>query len=310
MQSDPEGIFGIGLAYRNTQELMAAQHVHWTKSGVRLRLYSRREGDVNWLFLPGGPGIGSESLHELVDAVAVCGCSWLVDLPGDGSNTNAPGAPADPYRLWPRVLAEAAAAVDHPVYVGHSTGGEYLLTTPALGEMLDAMVLISTAPDASWMPVYEKMTADNPLPRTEIAAARYEAEPTNEHLRELAVQAAPWNFEADSQAAGADMLARMPYNVNAAQWSADHFDRDYRLAWWPTDLPTLIVSGSSDRIVTQALWQPERFHADNVMWRVIPDAGHFPWIEQPAAVSDAFAELAQRIGINRSPSAPIRPATR
>src|SRR3954468_23265741 len=147
------------------------QHEHWTQSGVRLRLRHDRAGDMNWLFLPGGPGIGSESLHELVDTVDVPGRAWLVDLPGDGSNVGAPGAPADPYSVWPQVLLEAAQAVDHPVYVGHSTGGEYL-----------------------------------------------------------------------------------------------HFDRDYQLAWWPTTLPTLIVSGSADRIVTQSLWQANRFQTDNVIW--------------------------------------------
>lgn len=277
---------------------MAAQHVHWTPSGVRLRLHRRCEGGVNWLFLPGGPGIGSESLEELVDAVAVCGSSWLVDLPGDGSNTNAPGATTDPYRLWPQVLLEAAQAVEHPVYVGHSTGGQYLLATPALAAMLEGMVLISTAPDASWIPVYEEMTANNPLPGFENAAARYEADPTDEHLRELALRSAPWNFAADNLAAGAELLGRMPYNVDAVRWSAEHFDRDYRLAWWPTALPTLIVSGSADRIVTQWLWQQERFHNDNVIWRVISEAGHFPWIEQPTAVRDAFAELAARLGIS------------
>ncbi|EUA88955.1 hypothetical protein I551_4535 [Mycobacterium ulcerans str. Harvey] len=31
------------------------------------------------------------------------GTCWLVDLPGDGSNVNAPGASEDPYRLWPRL---------------------------------------------------------------------------------------------------------------------------------------------------------------------------------------------------------------
>ncbi|WP_259593090.1 hypothetical protein [Mycobacterium shottsii] len=29
--------------------------------------------------------------------------------------------------------------------------------------------------------------------------------------------------------------------------------------------------------------------------RVIAEAGHFPWIEQPVAVRDAFTEVAQRI---------------
>jgi pimeloyl-ACP methyl ester carboxylesterase len=46
------------------------------------------------------------------------------------------------------------------------------------------------------------------------------------------------------------------------------------------------------------LWQQERFHNDNVIWRVISEAGHFPWIEQPTAVRDAFAELAARLGIS------------
>ncbi len=200
------GIFGPAAHWRphhSGKRSMASQHVQWTPSGVRLRLLRRRDGDVNWLFLRGGPGIGSECLPELVDAVAVAGCSWLVDLPGDGSNTNAPGAPADPYSLWPQVLLEAAQAVERPGYVGHSTGGEYLLATPSLAGVLDGLVLISTAPDASWIPVYEEMTTKNPLPGVQRATARYAPDPNNENLREIAVQSAPWNFPADSLAAGA-----------------------------------------------------------------------------------------------------------
>src|ERR1700716_3325688 len=143
--------------------------VQWTPSGVRLSRRVRRAGDLDWLFLPGGPGIGSESLYELVDTIEVPGASWLVDLPGDGSNVDAPGAPADPYSVWPRVVVEAAEAVPHPVFVGHSTGGEYLLSTPALETLVEGLVLISTAPDASWMPVFEEMTHDHPLPGVEQA---------------------------------------------------------------------------------------------------------------------------------------------
>jgi pimeloyl-ACP methyl ester carboxylesterase len=73
-----------------------------------MRRARRSPGPWNWLFFPGGPGIGSESLLELVAAADCPGTSWLVDLPGDGSNVDAPGAPADPYRLWPHVLLPAA----------------------------------------------------------------------------------------------------------------------------------------------------------------------------------------------------------
>ncbi len=84
-----------------------------TTHGVRLRRARRTPGRWNWLFFPGGPGIGSESLQELVDVADCPGTSWLVDLLGDGSNVAAPGAPADPYPLWPQVLLEAVNAVPH-----------------------------------------------------------------------------------------------------------------------------------------------------------------------------------------------------
>ncbi|ORV66450.1 alpha/beta hydrolase [Mycobacterium gastri] len=269
--------------------------MRWTTSGVRLRRRVSRAGDLNWLFLPGGPGIGSESLHELVDTVDVPGCSWMVDLPGDGSNINAPGAPADPYRRWPHVLLEAAHAVTHPVFVGHSTGGEYLLSVPALDGCLEGLVLISTAPDASWIPVFEQMTRHNPLPGVDQATARYLSDPTDDNLRCVTIESAPWNFAPATIARGVEILARMPYNSQAAQWSEANFDRDYQSAWWPTTLPTLVVSGSADRIVTQTLWQDKQFHTLNTAWRVIDKAGHFPWIDQPTAVRDAFAALARQI---------------
>jgi len=68
----------------------------FTRSGVHMVQHRVNRGDLNWLFLPGGPGLGSESLHELVAAVQTPGTSWLVDLPGDGSNIDPPGAGEDP----------------------------------------------------------------------------------------------------------------------------------------------------------------------------------------------------------------------
>ncbi len=100
----------------------------FTRSKVRLRLRSQNPGVLNWLFLPGGPGIGAESLEDLVQAVAPPGQAWLVDLPGDGSNPR----DGDPFRHWPGILLEAAQALPDAVFVGHSTGAMYLLSVPDL----------------------------------------------------------------------------------------------------------------------------------------------------------------------------------
>jgi len=263
----------------------------WTPSGVRLRCRARRTGDLNWLFLPGGPGIGSESLTELVDTVRVPGTSWLLDLPGDGSNVDAPGAPTDPYELWPGVLLEAARAVPNPVFVGHSTGGMYLLSVPELEQVVVGLALVSTAPDATWMPVFEAMTQRHPLPGVEAAAAQLEARSDDESLRAVAVASAPWNFTPAGVEAGAQLLARMPYNLPAVEWSAESFDRTYAHSWWPHALPTLVVSGGEDRIVDQSLWDDTRYTGPHVLRRTITGGAHFPWIEQPDQVRAAFVAL-------------------
>jgi pimeloyl-ACP methyl ester carboxylesterase len=267
----------------------------FTPSGVRLRRRSHRPGDLNWLLLPGGPGIGSESLHELADAIEVPGAVWMVDLPGDGSNRSPPGAPEDVFSVWPGAVIEAARAVPNPVFAGHSTGGMYLLDTPDLGPLLKGLALLDTAPDAEWHPRFVEMTKAFPLPEVQAASAVYEADRRDGNIAAIAVASAPWNFTAKGLEAGRELLARMPYCSAAVDWSEDHFDHSYAARWWPTDIPVLRLAGAQDRIVWQGGWDNRRFRTPNVIDRLISGAGHFPWIENPAAARDAFAELARRI---------------
>ncbi|MDC0748386.1 alpha/beta fold hydrolase [Polyangium mundeleinium] len=267
----------------------------YTPSGVRLRRHSLRPGDLNWLLLPGGPGIGSESLEGLAGILDVPGAIWLVDLPGDGSNRNPPGSPKAPFDVWPQVVVEAARALPRVVFAGHSTGGMYLLSTPELGPHLEALALLDTAPDALWHPRFVEMTRAHPLPDVEAATALYEADPRDENIAAVAVASAEWNFTPAGLSAGRELLARMPYNSAAVAWSEAHFDHVYQARWWPTRMPVLRLAGSDDRIVWQGGWHEPRFQTPNVIERVIAGAGHFPWIENPQDVRAAFAELALRI---------------
>lgn len=269
--------------------------VTYTPSGVRLTQRRQRPGDLNWLLLPGGPGIGSESLRELADALDVPGSIWLVDLPGDGSNRSPPGAGSDPFAGWPGVVVEAAQALPNVVFAGHSTGGMYLLATPDLEQHVAGLALLDTTPDCSWHPRFVEMTEGHPLPAVEAATAVYEADRRDENIAAVAVASAEWNFTPAGVEAGRELLARMPYNSAAVDWSDAYFDHLYRAAWWPQALPTLILAGACDRIVWQGGWDEPRFAGANVLRRTIPQAAHFPWIENPEAVRAAFAELAARL---------------
>jgi pimeloyl-ACP methyl ester carboxylesterase len=267
----------------------------YTPSGVRLRKRTGRDGALNWLLLPGGPGIGSESLVELADALDVPGTIWLVDLPGDGSNRDAPGAGIDPFARWPQVVVEAAQALPDVVFVGHSTGGMYLLATPELERHIVGLALLDTAPDANWHRRFIEMTKGNPLAAVDAATAVYERDRRDENIAAVAVASAEWNFTDSHIEAGCELLARMPYNSAAVDWSEASFDHIYGAAWWPSVTPVLVLAGADDRIVWQGGWGDLRFRGPNALFRQIPGAGHFPWIEKPALVAHAFDELVARI---------------
>ncbi|GAA1873277.1 alpha/beta hydrolase [Pseudonocardia ailaonensis] len=267
----------------------------FTPSGVRLRLHSRSPGELNWLLLPGGPGIGAVSLAGLADAIDVPGAVWLVDLPGDADNVTPPGVAPDPFATWPGVLVEAAQLLPDCVYVGHSTGGMYLLSAPELEGLVRGLALVSTSPDATWRPAFVAMTERDPLPAVDEATRRYEADPTNENLGAIAVASAEWNFTAGTVDRGREFLARMPYNKDAVAWSDVHFDDVYAATWWPTTLPVLVLGGGADRIVVQTVWDRPGYDTPNVLRRTVDGGAHFLWFERPEEVRRAFAELTERV---------------
>lgn len=266
----------------------------WTRSGVRLRRVPGTEGPRNWLFVPGGPGLGSESLLGLARTVEVPGTVWLVDLPGDGSNRGVPRIPESPYELWPQVLAETTDELDDVVMVGHSTGGMFMLATPEMEGRLAGMALVSSAPHAGWRETFAQWALAHPLPGLEEAAAAYGQDPNDRTLRALTLTAAAWNFTPAALAAGRAVLEDLPYCQDAVAWADTHFDDTYRARWTPAagSVPTLVVSGGQDRVVDQSLWcQNAAYDRPHVLRRTIENASHFPWLENPHAVRTAFADL-------------------
>ena len=57
-------------------------------------------------------------------------------------------------------------------------------------------------------------------------------------------------------------------------------------------VPTLIVGAKYDCICPFSLFKnDQRFHRKNIKLLFIEDAGHLPWVENPAAIREAFQEL-------------------
>lgn len=272
----------------------------WTQSGARLKqcrsLKSAEcEGNdvYNWIFLPGGPGLGSESLAGLIENFVCPGILWSLDLPGDGSNTTADDAKA--FSHWSQALVEAVSAFDNVILVAHSTGGMYALATPALKQYLSGLVLMDSAPNASWQNEFMVHVVEHSIPEVQKYQEIYEKHPNNDSLRNLVVASLPYLCADEGSYAKFDFLKNLPYNFRATEWSSQHFDCTYEAAWTPESIPTLIFAGDQDHLTPLSLFKNSFcFQGDYVIIEEIPGAGHYPWVEKPDDVQKLFVRYFKR----------------
>ncbi len=269
--------------------------VVYTTSRARLqRVNSSKSKGLNWLFLPGGPGLGSESLLSLIDILNLPGILWVLDLPGDGSNITSNNA--DSFSRWPKALVEAISQFNQVILVAHSTGGMYALSLPELEGLLKGLVLLDCAPSAIWQASFAEVVKKIPVTGIELIQEKYEKNPNNQNLKELTLASAPYLFTQKGLTSGLELLRTLPYNYETCQWSAAHFDQTYDAKWIPKTIPTLILSGEEDFLTPLQLFQDDkRFHRENINFQSIKEAGHFPWIENPAAVARAFSMYADSL---------------
>lgn len=265
--------------------------VVWTKAKARLQLVGEENSaQANWVFLPGGPGLGSESLSGLIELLQLPGSVWRLDLPGDGSNVE------HQFSNWSQGLIEAVQSLPNVILVAHSTGGMFALASPELEQHLLGLILMNSAPSAGWQNVFMQYAQDHPLADNgaEEIQQSYETNPSNELLRELTLIGAPYISTPKSLNDIRQMLRSLPFNHQSHRWAERNFDSTYQAQWVPQQLPTLIFSGSHDPITPLKLFtETEQFQRDNIRMREIENASHFPWFDNPEQIQQVFAEYCQ-----------------
>jgi pimeloyl-ACP methyl ester carboxylesterase len=267
----------------------------WTALKARLQSIRTTEGkNYNWIFLPGGPGLGSESLHELTKMLHLPGTIWHLDLPGDGSNVTDNNT--ESFSHWSQALVQAVSALDNVILVAHSTGGMYALSTPELEKNLAGLILMDSAPNASWQQEFMEYAATHPLPEVGALHKIYTENPNNQTLKEITIASCPYFCAENCPPQKKDFLQTLPYNYQVCDWSAAHFDQTYKAQWVPKNISTLIFAGDSDCITPLALFKKaQEFQRDNIVIKSIEHAGHFPWLENPHGVVAAFQDYCQRL---------------
>lgn len=267
----------------------------WTKSKARLQfVYANPGKNYNWLFLPGGPGLGSESLNGLAEILGLPGNVWHVDFPGDGSNTTENDA--EYFSNWSQALVEVASALPDVILVAHSSGGMFVLATPVLEKIIVGLVLMDSAPSASWQQFFAEYVKENPLVEAQKLQTLYEKNPSNETLKQLTIACVPYFSTKISLQRITSFLESLPFNYKTHLWAAENFDRTYQAQWTPKTLPTLILAGEQDHITPIKLFsEADNFKRDNVLIHEIKDGSHFPWFDNPTQVKKVFEAFCQKL---------------
>lgn len=246
---------------------------------------------VNWLFLPGGPGLGAETLLPLIKKLDLDGKCWLADYPFN-SDINQ----IYDYNQWTNDLKNLAKSLENVVIVAHSFGGMLVLSTPYLEQEIIGLVLLNTAPTSAWIQEVPKYAALYQLPDTSDLQKKYMQHPTNELFKQLTIACAPFFFTKKSMEEGLKLLKSLPYNHRPYDWALKEFHPSYHYQWIPEHIPTLIIGGEMDPLTPLHLFQDEpAFQRTNIEIYMIKEAGHFAWLDDIETFKKLFSNFQNRI---------------
>jgi proline iminopeptidase len=247
----------------------------------------------------GGPGTSSGFFGDLAGIDEIATVVWL-DPRGTGGSTE----PADPtgYTL-DHYAADVDALRSHLglerfALLGFSHGGmvamRYAATHP---DRLSGLVLLDTAPvldEATLARVGEAMDRRQAEPWYAEVRALVDAEDrpeSDEEATRRLMAILPMYFHRWDETARAFVASlhgeRMHARVTPA-WAAEQETLDLRGDLARITAPTLVVVGEDDFICDV---ESARLMASGIagaQLAVVVDAGHFPWVEQPAAFRRAL----------------------
>lgn len=268
----------------------------YTKEKFRLipvQTSKEQAGDFNWLFLPGGPGLGSEYFESYLREVMLPGKLWRVDFPGDGSNRI--DDEIDEAK-WRSGLINIAIDVPNVILVTHSFSGMFVLTIPEIEDKLTALIIMDSAPNKDWISSLPERAKKYHLTDLRLLSKTYNGHKSDEDFKDFVLAKRLYFMSGRVEKEAKEIFSQLPYNYRTYDWAQKYFHPNYSACWAPQILPTLIMGGSDDVLTPIGLFRNDkRFQNEIISIKVIKNASHFPWVEQPKAVEKAWQQFAMSL---------------
>jgi pimeloyl-ACP methyl ester carboxylesterase len=264
----------------------------YDENKVRYQLVESHEGKpYNWLFFPGGPGANSSYLDSLKNQIKLPGNSWMIDLPGNGDNTNHIQKDYN-FDEWLNIFVPIIKRFENPILIGHSFGGMFPLLFPELEQNLKGFVILHSAPKL-WLEDAAEYAKQFSLPDLTDDMTEFTLNPNQQSFETALNACMPYYFPEKTLEQGRALLKDVPFSFEpAVWWQRKAIEINFSAVWIPKNVPTLIVGSKYDCICPYLLFEKdERFKRKNIEFLYIPDAGHLSWIENPKMIQEGFKKF-------------------
>lgn len=251
----------------------------------------RNSPGYTWIFLPGGPGLGSEYLESLCHSLDLPGTILLADFPQDGTNNEG----MLNFSYWKKGLIDLLNQYEQPILVTHSFAGMFVLDTPELEPYLKGLVLMNTTTGNTFFAQVNAMQKQHQLPDLVPPAAQYHLNPSSDTYKIFWNTYKHYCFTEAELKLGEQMLSLFAFNNHAYHYAILHFYADYHYRWLP-QVPTLTMTSEYDFICPPTIFTSnEAFQKEHIINKIILQAGHCPWLLEIEQMQQCFKEYLQKI---------------
>lgn len=256
-----------------------------TQDGTRIQQVAKGSLNQNWIYVPGGPGIGSDYFLPLIEQLTIDSNHWLLDLPGNGSNHKLPKN--YDFSQWAESLTTAIQELEQVVLITHSFSSTLALTHEPLFKHIEGLIILNSAPNTETFIQAEKRALSKQEQQwRENALNAYIKSPSNQTFKDFVVAGSVYFFNKEDVKKGSQWLNQIPVDYRPHQWANQAFFDNYSATAIPTTIPVLIVGSHQDQISPiSGFLKDERFQRNNIQISIIDGASHFPWIDHLKEVS-------------------------
>jgi pimeloyl-ACP methyl ester carboxylesterase len=250
-------------------------------SVLTLELIQKGSESSSLIFFPGGPGLSWHCFEKLISSLSVKSSIYGVNY---GKTSNDEPSYFNELRFELILLLQR---LPNPVLVTHSFSSMLLLTIERLPS-LKGLVLISPAIDNTYLiDLPQRLKKYTNFDATNIAASFW-INPSDERYGDYFKTLLPFYVRPEYREEGLNMLNQSQFSYLPYALFVQHFIPSFTQSYSPNQ-PTLVISGDDDHICPPDLFKNSKlFDAKNIQVCIIPEAGHFPWIDHPHETINAI----------------------